>query len=85
MRPNPFRDFVSVQLGVARPSRVELRLFDLQGRAVATLHDGNLGAGVHRVTWDGRSRTGSRVAAGVYFLRMDADGQGWTRKILRLR
>jgi hypothetical protein len=83
--PNPFRESVSLHLYVASRQEVVLRVFDLRGRAVATVHDGLLPAGSHRLSWDGRDRRGSRVAAGVYFLRMDAEGRGWTRKLLHLQ
>jgi hypothetical protein len=83
--PNPFRESLAIDLHLASRAEVLLRVFDLRGRAVATLRDEALPGGMHRVSWDGRDRGGRRVAAGVYFLRMDAEGRGWSRKVLRLR
>jgi methionine-rich copper-binding protein CopC len=84
--PNPSKGAVAVEFGLARPSHAGLVVYDLRGRAVATLLEGGrLPAGIHRVGWDGRDAEGAAVAAGVYFLRLKADGQVWNRKLLRLR
>jgi len=84
-QPNPFREEASIRLDLARPMPVLVRVFDLRGRSVATLLDGPLPTGSHRVRWDGRDRGGQRVATGVYFVRMDAGEGSWTRKLLRIR
>jgi len=83
--PNPFRDQVAIRLALAQPGEVSLEVFDLAGRVVATVRNGPLASGSHRFLWDGRDPRGAPVAAGVYFLRMDADGRRWTRKLLRVR
>jgi hypothetical protein len=83
--PNPSRGSVQVEFSLARPSPVGLTVYNLRGRAVADLLRGDFPAGIHRVRWDGRDRAGAAVAAGVYFVRLDADGRVWNRKLLRLR
>ncbi len=55
-----------------RRADVRLDVHDVQGRLVATLHDGMLEGGLHDVGWDGRSAAGRRVAPGVYFARLSA-------------
>jgi hypothetical protein len=72
--PNPFRDFTRV--GFRLPARTPVRLaaYDVAGREVASLLDGALGAGEHLVTWDGAGRSGARLAAGVYLMRLITDG-----------
>ena len=47
-----------------------LRIYDLSGRLVRTLVDGEQGAGLHTVVWDGRDSSGKKVAGGVYFYRL---------------
>jgi hypothetical protein len=83
--PNPFRHSVEVRFDLAAPSRAALGIYDVRGRRVADLAQGSLGSGAHRVVWDGTDEAGHRVAAGVYFVRLDAGGDRWTRKVLRLR
>ncbi|MGQ0721158.1 MAG: S8 family serine peptidase [Candidatus Eiseniibacteriota bacterium] len=85
-RPNPVRDAVTLEFDVpAGGEPVRLGVFDLMGRQVATLADGSVAAGRHAISWNGRSSTGERTAAGVYFVRLDAPSGSWTRKVTLLR
>jgi hypothetical protein len=58
------------QFAMPQSGRVELVIYDVQGRRVATPVSGALGAGSHRVRWDGRTDGGAPAAAGVYFGRL---------------
>ncbi len=49
------------------------------------LVDGTLGAGEHRLTWDGRNSSGETAPSGVYFVRVDASPIVRTEKIVSLR
>ena len=69
-QPNPFRDATNIRfaLGVAEP--VTVRLYDVTGRAVATLlNNERRAAGEHTVHVDARQL---RLAAGVYVARIAA-------------
>ena len=71
--PNPFnpRTTLSFTLPAATPCR--LAIFDLRGRRVATLVDGQvLGPGRQGLVWDGRDEHGQEVASGVYAARLTA-------------
>jgi aminopeptidase N len=73
--PNPVRGSTSLAFSLQRPGRAALRVFDVNGRHVATLHQGRLEAGRHIATWDGTDTAGRRVAPGRYFVRLvSADG-----------
>ena len=63
---------------------LRLRVYDLLGRPVRTLWDGPRPSGTHRLGWDGRNDAGQTVAAGVYFARLEAGGQGHSHKLLKL-
>ena len=71
--PNPTTGATRVDYTLARESHVRLTIADVQGRAVATMVDGNVSAGRHRASWNGRSG-GSPAAPGVYFVRLEAGG-----------
>ncbi len=73
--PNPFNPRTQVQFTVPRAAHVRLAVYDLRGRRVALLVDGNLAAGHHSVTWNGTDPAGRQVATGVYLMRLD-DGRG---------
>jgi hypothetical protein len=42
-------------------------------------------SGVGTVTWDGTTGAGSRVPAGIYFMRVDSGSGRETRKVVLLR
>jgi choice-of-anchor B domain-containing protein len=82
--PNPSGDVaaVSFQLPVSGP--VSLEVFDVSGRRVAVLMEGErVAPGSHTVRWDGRDERDRRVAAGVYFARLSTAQGERTRKIVR--
>jgi FlgD Ig-like domain/Right handed beta helix region len=66
VRPNPASAPLQFAFELARPASVRLEVFDLLGRRVATVEHRDLDAGLHDVTWDGRSARGARVGPGVY-------------------
>ncbi|MEM1043821.1 MAG: T9SS type A sorting domain-containing protein [Bacteroidota bacterium] len=78
--PNPFSVSATVPFELQEAGTVRLAVVDVLGREVAVLTEGTLAAGVHRATLDG-----SRLASGVYFVVLEADGQRQVRKMMRLR
>lgn len=79
--PNPMFHSTSFVVDLAAESAVRLEVFDLAGRRVGTLVDEVRPAGRHTVTWDGRTDSGLRAPAGVYFARFLAGGVAETRRI----
>ncbi|MBK8167258.1 MAG: hypothetical protein IPK64_15055 [bacterium] len=64
--PNPFNPSTRIDFALEKAGNVELSVFDLAGRHVATLRNGTLAAGDHHVVWNGRSDTGASLPAGQY-------------------
>ncbi|MFN8177669.1 MAG: FlgD immunoglobulin-like domain containing protein [bacterium] len=85
VEPNPFRFQASIRAQLSRRGPVSVGIFDVVGRRVRTLFDGNHAEGACSFTWDGRDASGRRAAAGVYFVRMQADGKTLTERIVRMR
>ncbi len=74
--PNPFNPAVVLPLNLATDAeRVSLTVYDVLGRQVRQVWQGPLGAGSHRLVWDGRDEAGKDVAAGVYIYRVEINGQ----------
>ncbi len=70
--PNPFSHETTIQFGLPVPGHVELTIYDVVGRRVATLEDRQLPAGNHAIVWDGRNAAGQPVSSGTYFYRLNA-------------
>jgi|GEM_PF-920502 len=64
--PNPFNPMTRIDFALDRAENVDISVFDLGGRRVATLHQGELGAGEHHVVWNGKSDSGAAAPAGQY-------------------
>jgi subtilisin-like proprotein convertase family protein len=67
--PNPFNPSTNISFDLPHSGAAKLEIFDILGRKVATLIDGNLIAGSHTIIWDGKSG-GKPTASGVYFARL---------------
>jgi subtilisin family serine protease len=83
-RPNPYtsgRGEVTVRFNLAQSERVEVKVYDLAGRVVATLADGRFSSGEHRLSWDGRGAAGEEVASGVYFCRLKSGSRVETSRL----
>ncbi len=70
-RPNPFRTRTTISFDLPEAAVTRLTLYDVGGRHVCTIADGEYSAGRHRATVTSRTG-GSRLYPGVYFLRMEA-------------
>jgi hypothetical protein len=69
--PNPARSSSRIEYEIAERGRVQLSVYDVAGRLVREVVDGDLDAGLHTTRWDGRDRSGRPVAAGVYFAKLE--------------
>ena len=83
--PNPFSEEVGVSFYLGAPCRVWVDVYNIEGALVARLADGVLSAGVHSRTWNGKTDSGDDAASGVYFLRLLADDEATTSKIIKLK
>jgi len=83
--PNPFNPRTRIDFLLPEPAQVELYVYDLLGRRVTSLLEGQCPAGLHSVEWDGTDRYGRRVASGVYFYRLSTPGVTETRKMVLLK
>ena len=83
--PNPFNPATSIRFEVPQASSIDLAIFDLRGRRVATLHQGPIDAGYHTRRWEGRDDHGQGVASGMYFVRLVGPGFNSARKMMLAR
>jgi len=80
--PNPFNPVTTISYELDSPEKVSLQIFDMAGRLVRTLYQGDEGAGSHEKTWQGRDEHGRTMATGVYFYRLQAGDEAETRRML---
>ncbi len=79
--PNPAAGGTTMDLELLRDGAGSLAIYDLEGRRVRRLLDGDLAAGPRRVVWDGRSDTGASVPNGLYLVRLEVAGARQTGRV----
>ena len=65
--PNPFNPVTNIKYQIAKSSYVQLKIYDLLGKEVATLVNSQLQPGTYSVLWDG-----TNYPSGVYFYRIQS-------------
>jgi len=83
--PNPAHGSTTIGFALPQQANVRLRVYDVAGRLVRTLVDGQVGAGEGVKSWDGRHNGGAQAAGGVYFYRLETGNQTLTRKMILVR
>ncbi len=88
--PNPFNPETWIPYQLATDTDVEIRIYDTRGSLVRSLALGHQREGYYTsksraVYWDGRNDVGERVASGVYFYQLQAEGLSYLRKMVILK
>ncbi len=83
--PNPFSERVTIEYELPTGRAVEMSVYNASGQRVAVLQQGERPAGIHTLTWDGRSENGSLLSSGMYFLQMQAGPSVSNHQVLLVR
>jgi len=83
--PNPFNPSTQITYELGNASEVSLKIFDITGREIATIHDGFQKSGRYAAEWNGCSDFGKLVSSGVYFAVLDNGKQRLIQKMILLR
>ncbi|MFT7698665.1 MAG: hypothetical protein ACI8S7_000478, partial [Candidatus Krumholzibacteriia bacterium] len=79
--PNPFNPATELQFVLPEnPRSVRLAVYNVNGRLVRTLTAARQ-EGLQTVRWDGMTDGGVRAASGVYFARLQVDGDAVVQKM----
>ncbi len=83
--PNPFNPNTTIRFFLNQPGRTTLRVYDINGRVVASLIDRWLDADEYRIEWNGITSRGKKASSGIYFYRLSVGSFNRTRKMVLLR
>jgi hypothetical protein len=83
--PNPFTVSSTIWYRISTPETVSLEIFDVAGHRLRLMDLGRRRVGIQSVFWDGAESNGTPVAPGVYYIRLMAGGQSWTRALTRIQ
>ncbi len=78
--PNPFNAQTTIQYSLSEPSDVTIEIYDLLGRKIETLINGDQSAGNHQIVWNADSHS-----SGIYFYRLQAGDAVETKRMVLLK
>jgi hypothetical protein len=81
--PNPFNGRTNLNFNLRETAAVELKVYDLLGRLIDSIHSGSLPAGSYRFAWPDDS--GSAPGTGVYIYVLSVDGVSHSKKMTYLK
>ena len=74
--PNPFTHNTKILFSLKNNAFTKLLIYDLTGRVVKTLVNGNMQPGIYTINWQGEDEKGKRLACGIYFLKFQSASGG---------
>ena len=79
--PNPFNPTTTIAYNLPlNTNNLIINIYDINGRLVKKLHQGSQFKGQHKVTWNAEN-----FSSGVYFLKLKADNEILTKKIILIK
>ena len=78
--PNPFNPVTTLSFTLPVETEVSIAVYNLYGREVFSLINGNMQAGYHSIVWDANS-----YSSGVYFVKMIAGEFVNTQKLMLIK
>lgn len=78
--PNPFNPETSIRYSVAKTSNVSLKVYDVTGKEVSVLVNGQRTAGNYEIKF-----SGNNLSSGIYFYRLETNGFIQTHKMILMK
>ncbi len=80
--PNPFNPSTSLAYSLTKPGQVRLSVYDVTGREISRLVDSYQFVGTYSIRWNSNDTPGGTLPSGVYFARLQVDGDAQTSKMI---
>jgi len=80
--PNPFMEQTIIQYQLKNDGFVDLSIYDVAGQKIKTLINEYVRSGVHTCSWNGRDKSGKKVASGMYLVRLKTGNKELTTKMV---
>jgi len=83
--PGLVSNSTTIRFSVSNGGYGKLDVFDMTGKLVKTLVNGNVNAGNHSVVWNRTDNRNEKVSGGVYFYKLTVGNETVTRKIIAVK
>ena len=84
-QPNPFAGQTAIRVELKSPASLKASVYNHRGQLVKVLADGQPSSGTVSLAWDGTDANGHVLPAGIYILRVSANGQNYNRKLVKIK
>ena len=81
--PNPFNPMTTVSFSLDKRQNATVTVYDIAGRKVDVLADGEFEAGEHQLVWRGKDMSGREMSSGSYIVRLES-GEGADSRTISL-
>lgn len=83
--PNPINPYTTLSYTLPKDGNVKISIYNQKGQLVKTLINEMGKSGVNSIVWNGEDSSGRKVAAGIYFSRLETNGRTITNKMVMLK
>lgn len=83
--PNPFNSATRIRYDLPLLSEVRIDIFDVTGRLIKKLVDGDFQAGIYFVDWGGEDDWNEKVSSGIYFYQIRAGNFSQSIKMVLIK
>jgi hypothetical protein len=83
--PNPFNPNTTIEYKIAESAPVTLKIYNIQGKEIATLVNSDHTPGNYSVSWNGQDRFGQPVASGTYIYQLKAGKHQVSKQMVLMR
>ena len=80
--PNPFIDNATIYYALDKDSKVRVEIFDISGKSVAGLFDGNQKPGNYNLNFSAKN---SGFMSGIFIVKMTVNGDVYSRQLVQMR
>jgi hypothetical protein len=80
--PNPFTGQTTISFNMDASTAVNVEIFSMDGRKVATLLNNEVAAGTHQLNWDGTDMNGQKLNSGIYLCTLRTNSVIATKKVI---
>lgn len=81
--PNPFESQTVFEFELLESQLIQLFIFDMQGRIIASVNDRVLNTGHHKLLWNGLNNEQHAVGSGLYMYQIRFGDNTFRGKLLR--
>lgn len=83
--PNPFNSSTNFIFDLRGAADTKIEIYDITGAKIRTINAGILEPGSHTLSWDGAIDSGKKAGSGVYFYRLNINGESICKKMSLLK